>query len=248
MVFGSSFLSSSLEPLLDSVGILWFIVIVSFAVSLLTVVIYKFTTNQTMMKNLRDELKKMQAEVKKHSSNPQKMMQLNQQMMEKNMKLMSHSMTPTLITLIPLGILFLWLNTTLTYLPIAEDVQFTITVNFDDYVGNAELLVPKGMSIVDDATKQIQPKIDWRLSGKPGEYLLEWKVGDKSYTKDVVIANGQRYAEKTKVINDGVVKSIDINYKKNIVLPFWPHWGWLGSYILFSLIFSMVLRKMLKVY
>ncbi|MBN2420903.1 DUF106 domain-containing protein [Candidatus Woesearchaeota archaeon] len=247
MGFGDSLLNKLL-PLIDSVGIFWFVVIVSFAVSLLTVVIYKFATNQMMMKSLREELKKMQAEIKKHSGNPQKMMQLNKEMMSKNMKLMSHSMKPTIITMIPLLILFVWLNTTLTYAPLTEDVQFIVTVNFDDYVGNAELLVPKGMTIVDDAMKEIQSKVDWRLSGKPGEYLLEWKVGDKSYTKDVVIANGQKYAEKTKNINDGVVKSIDINYKKNVVLPFWPYWGWLGTYILFSLVFSIFLRKLLKVY
>lgn len=246
---GSALLSSYLGPLLNSFGIFWFIVFISFIVSLLTIIIYKYTTNQKMMKTYREDLKRMQAELKKNMSNQQKAMQIQKDMMDKNMRLLTHSMTSTLITLIPLGILFLWLNTNLTYVPIAENAQFTVTVSFDDYVGNAVLDVPKGMTIVDNATKEITNIVDWRLSGQKGEYLLEWKVGDKSYTKDVVIGEGQNYAEKTQKYNDGIVKQIDINYKPQKVLNLlgWQL-GWLGTYIIFSIIFSMVLRKILKVY
>lgn len=249
MLFFNGFLTSSLEPFLNSLGVLWFVILVAFIVSLLTVVIYKFTTNQTMMKGLRDDVARLQKDLKKNMQNQAKALSIQKEMMDKQMRMFSHSMTPTLITLLPILIIFGWLNANLSYIPISADTQFTVSVNFDDYIGNAELLVPKGMTIVDNATKEITSKVDWRLMGKPGEYLLEWKVGDKSYTKDVIIGNGQAYADKTENINDGVVKTIEINYKPQKVLNLFG-WklGWLGTYIIFSIIFSMIMRSVLKVY
>jgi len=242
-------LTSLLNPLLESMSIFWFVVTISFIVSLITSIVYKYTTNQRMMKELRDDVKRLQADFKKSMKDQQKAMRIQQEMMEKNMKLMSHSMMPTFITLIPLGILFLWLNSSLSFVPLTEGTQFTITVSFDDYVGNAELVAPKGIIVVDNATKPVAEKVDWRISGEKGEYLLEWKVGDKSYTKDVIIDDGKKYSEKIKKVDDGIVKTIEINYKKQQVMNLFG-WklGWLGTYIIFSLIFSMILRKVLKIY
>jgi len=237
-----------LSSILNSIGVLWFVVLISFVVVLITTIIYKFTTDQAMMKSLREDIKKLQVNLKKNMSNQNKAMVLQKEMMDKNMKMISHSFKATFITMIPILILFGWLNANLAYMPIQEDVQFAITVNFDDYIGNAEIVVPKGITLIDDATKEIKSSVDWRLSGKLGEYLIEWKVGDKTYSKNVIIANNQKYAEKTEIINDGIVKSIDINYKKQIINIFGLKLSWLWTYILCSVAFSMILKGLLKVY
>ena len=47
-----------------------------------------------------------------------------------------------------------------------------------------------------------------------------------------------------------MIKTIQINYKKLIVIPigFRDWFGWLGVYIWSSIIFTMALRKLMKVY
>jgi len=56
----------------------------------------------------------------------------------------------------------------------------------------------------------------------------------------------KRNFEKTS----GMMKSIQINYKKLVVIPIgFRDWlGWLGVYIWSSIIFTMGLRKIMKVY
>lgn len=244
----NGFLDPVLLPVLNGLGTLGFVVLIALVVSLITVLVYKFTTDQVLMKNIKEELDKLNKEAKKNLHDQKKAMEVQKQMFSKQMVMMKHSMTTTLITFLPIIILFSWLNAHLMYVPINADEQFTVTVNFDNYVGNAALNVPNGLTIVDNATKTISPKLDWRLSGKPGEYLLEWKIGDKSYTKDVFIGENN-YADATKIVNDGIVKTIQINYKQTKVLDILGlQIGWLWSYIIFAVIFSMVLRKVLKVY
>ena len=53
---------------------LWAVIIISFLVSLIITVIYKYTTNQTLMKQLKGEIKEFQKQMKELRSQPDKMM------------------------------------------------------------------------------------------------------------------------------------------------------------------------------
>lgn len=83
-------------------------VILTFFITL----IYKLTTNQEKMKDMKEELKILQNQMKEHKANPKKMMEIQKQAMEKNLAYMKHSFKPTLYTFLPLIIVFSWLRTT----------------------------------------------------------------------------------------------------------------------------------------
>ena len=65
----------------------------------------------------------------------------------------------------------------------------------------------------------------------------------------MLITDGYKYINPLKK-TDGSINAIKINYKKLVVLPIgYKDWfGWLGTYIWSSIIFTMVLRKIMKVY
>src|SRR3989338_2846898 len=253
-----SILNPVLYPLLN-LNIAVAIVIISFLLSLTMTVIYKLVTDQDLMKQLKSELKEFQKEIKELKSHPEEAMKVQKKMMETNMKYMINSMKPTLITFIPIIIIFGWLSAHLSYAPIAPNTEFTSTIEFDTKaLGEVTLTVPSDIGIIGDATKKIDGGIvGWTLIGLEGEYALEYKVNEKSYTKEIVITNNYEYADPVKTINDGIVKNINIDQKPLIVLNFLSkeqggffsgRWGWLGTYIVSSIIFSIVLRKLLKVY
>ena len=79
---------------------------------------------------------------------------------------------------------------------------------------------------------------------KEGDYFVDVEYDGKVYAKDVVVTSKQAYAEQVKTY-EGAVKSVTIGYEKFIVLSvgFWEWFGWLGVYILFSIAFSMGLKK-----
>jgi len=108
-----SFFNAVLGPLI-AWSPLGTIIIVAFILTLLITIVYKLMTDQDLMKSLKAEIKDFQKEMKNHKDNPSKMMELQKEAMGKNMKYMKHSMKPTLITFIPIILVFGWLRTTYT--------------------------------------------------------------------------------------------------------------------------------------
>jgi uncharacterized membrane protein (DUF106 family) len=249
MVF-ESVLNPIFNPLLN-LPITWVVVIMALIITFIITIIYKFTTNQNLMKELKGEMKELQKEMKELKSDPSKMMEVQKKAMQTNMKYMSHSMRSMLFTFIPIILIFGWMNAHLAYEQIAPGQDFTTTIEFYKGVtGEVELVVPDGITMNGEAVQPIDDgEVKWILSGEEGNYLLEYKVNGKSYTKDLLITQEPSYAKPIEVIKDKTVMQISIdNIKMKVFNLFGWQIGWLGSYIIMSIIFSMILRKLFKVY
>ena len=137
------------------------------------------------------------------------------------------------------------------YEGIKPQQDFSVTAFFEKNTnGGAELIVPEEITIVGDKTKKIEnDKATWALKGAEGEHLLEFAYNDEKQQKNILITNNDKYIEPIKKIADSKIKSIQINYTpKKILNLFGWKLGWLGTYILTSLLFTSLLRKVLKVY
>ncbi|MFH1065065.1 MAG: EMC3/TMCO1 family protein [Nanoarchaeota archaeon] len=86
------------------------ILMISLILTLATTLIYKYATDQEVMKTLKDDMKAMQAEMKTLKEHPEKMMALQKEAMQKNMKYMMKSFKPMLITFIPIVFIFGWMR------------------------------------------------------------------------------------------------------------------------------------------
>ncbi len=239
------------RPLLE-LGYFWAIVILSFVLTFLITIVYKFTTNQKLMKSMKAEMKKLQKEAKAFKNNPSKAMAHQKKLMEKNMQYMKHSLKPTLYTFIPIIIIFGWLNANLAYHPIQPETEFDVNVYFKEgTLGEIYLeAVPDNLTFISNSTQEIeQGMVSWTLKGPEGEYLLAFTYNDREYHKDVIISEENRYAPIQKDIKDSNITKIEIDNKK--VRPFGRFFGlnpgWLGAYIILSLVFSFALRKILKI-
>lgn len=187
-----SFLDPILSPLLN-LPILTAILIVSFIVTLIMTLIYKLMTDQKLMKELRDDIKKFQKQMKELRHDPNKVMEIQKQAMEKNMKYMTHSMKPTLITLIPIIIIFGWLNANLTYDPIMANQEFTTTLTFEESIaGPVQIMVPEGTEVIGDEESTIADNMaKWTLRSEEGDYIIKYKYGEKIYSKE--FKTGEKY-------------------------------------------------------
>jgi len=248
-------LDSVFNPILlplFKLGPLFMILIVSLIVSLVITFVYKWMTDQDLMKTLKGDVKSMQKEMKQLKDNPEKMMKMQKKAMEKNMKYMMHSLKPTLVTFIPLILIFGWLNAHMAFDPINPNEPFTTTIWMDeDIYGDVTLsAVPNGLSIQGNATQEIvKERATWILKGDAGEYSMDYEYKGRHYDMDVLITDEQLYGEPIKKVKDDIVVKTEIGYEKIIVMNLFG-WklGWLGTYIIFSLIFSLGLRKILKIH
>jgi len=204
------------------------------------------------MKELKDQLKDHQAQIKESKNNPSKAMEIQKKAMEVNMKYMSHYLRPTLITFIPIILIFGWMNSVFAFESIHPQQEFTVTAFFDkNSVGQAELSAPKDLEVVGYKKQNIQDgKATWTLKGtKEGEYPFDIGYNGDTQEHSILITSTAKYLPSVKKTS-GLINSIQINYKKLVVIPIgFRDWlGWLGTYILSSIVFTMSLRKLLKVY
>ena len=86
-------------------------------------------------------------------------------------------------------------------------------------------------------------EVKWIVSGNKGEYLFEYFFDGRKYNKEVLITEKNRYKEPVKRVKDKIVKSIETENKpKKLLNLFGWKVGWLGTYIIFSILFSIIIR------
>ncbi len=245
------FLNIIFAPLLK-LPVLFAVIILSFIISVIIIIITKYMTDQVMMKKLKEDIKENQRLAKESRGNPAKLMEVQKKQMELTKQQFKHSLKPTLITFIPIILIFTWMSSTFAYESIKPQQEFSVSTFFDKNAnGNVELIATEGITVVDGKLKQIENnKATWVLKGEEGEHILEIVYNGGTHQKEVLITKSNKYIEPIKEIRNSPIKSIQINYKKLVVLPIgYKDWlGWLGTYIIFSIILTMVLRKIFKVY
>lgn len=91
---------------LGHMPVIWGILLISVILSLITTLIYKFATDQSMLKQIREDTKKYQEQMKLCRDDPAKTMEIQKQMMPLQSKMMMQTMKPMLITIIPFLVIF----------------------------------------------------------------------------------------------------------------------------------------------
>ena len=230
------------------------LIAISFMISLLVTIIYKYATDQVLMKSLREEIKVHQKKMKELRSDPKKMMESQKRVMEANMQYMMKSLKPTLYTIVPIIIIFGWLSSHYSYYPLQSSQDFNITVNFKlGSSGNVELIAPEEFEIKSEKVQAVKEQNSWILSPKQnGKYTLEVKYQENGYPFNVLITNELKYEQVETKPKDSQIDKIIIGNKKvkpfgNLSIFGWQP-GWLATYIIFSIIFSLGLKKAFKLH
>ena len=238
---------------------LFFIIILALIVTVISTFVHKWLTNQEHLKSLKKRQKEIQKELKKCKDH-NLMQELNMEMMKLTGVMFKSSMKPMFVTIIPFLLIFGWANANIAYDPISPNNEFFIKASFGSGVsGNAEIHVPVGIKVISGNVKEIveietgwifqtkKGEALWTLEGDVGEYEIEVLFLDERAVKELVISEGAYY-KGIKKSYDGNIEEIIVGNKKRIYLDIlgWEI-GWLGSYILLSILFSIILRKVLKV-
>ncbi|MBN2881684.1 DUF106 domain-containing protein [Candidatus Woesearchaeota archaeon] len=267
--FLSNFLLS-LDPFIS-------IFLVSLFISLLSTLAFKFFTNQKEMKRLRDEAKEHQNKAKEHQKkgNQSEMLREQQEAMDLSMQTFKHSMKPSLITMLPIIFIFGWMNVNMAFMNIEPSADFSVFAVFDEIGGTVLMEIPDELTLLTNASQDVKAiqltddardtlidknralsdikKKDsynvaiWRLNGPAGTYNLTIHYDNLTVTKDLIISETRHYANPVKVVKSFGMHSIIIGNERIIFNVLGLKIGWLGTYIILSLVFGNVLRKLLKV-
>ncbi len=232
------------------------ILIISIILGVITTLVYKYASNQKKIKELKDETKALQKKIKAISkTNPEKMMELNSKMMKLNGPLMKETMKPTLWTIIPSLLILTWMAANLAFMPIIPGQTFEVITEFNEGItGNVSMFaIPEGLEFINGATQEISDgQARWVLkSSDENTYTLTINYKDLDFNQDVIITNAREYINPEQIVKkEGLNKIIVGNEKIKPFkgAPIIGNLNWLWSYILLTMIFTTVLRKLLKVY
>jgi len=86
------------------------IILIATAISLISLIITKYMTDQKRMKELKERQKELTKLSKEVKNDMKKFSEINGEIMKISMEMMKHSFKPLLITLIPLLLLFVWIR------------------------------------------------------------------------------------------------------------------------------------------
>ncbi|MEM4259665.1 MAG: EMC3/TMCO1 family protein [Candidatus Woesearchaeota archaeon] len=231
------------------------IFLICFVINFVIILVYKYTTDQKEMKRLKEQLSKYQKEMREAKNNTKKLMEIQKKSMEVNFKYMKHSFKSTLYTFLPIIILFAWLNSHIAYEQILPNTEFNVTAIFDRATQPTVTLESNPPLKIDKKTKNIvdNTKADWVLSGEEGSYVLTFIYKNNTYDKKLVISSLRKYEQPVLAVNDKTKEFKKIIIGNKEIKPFEgvPVIGrlsWIWVYIIFSILMSIGLRKIMKVY
>ena len=246
--------------------ILLIILTVSFLASLAVSLVYKFATNQKEMKRLREETERLQKEIKS-IKDPQKALDVQKQAMNVSMEYSMKSMKPTFFTLIPLLLVFSWLSSTIAYEPLLPMQLFPVSVTFGQGISGmvTATSIPDSLNITHQA-EITNGVAGFQASGPEGSYTINFNYDNITFSREVLVS-GSKYLPPLLLMKSSDIKttgmsSLDLSKSpvKQVLLGNSPAHplgdiavfgyrpGWLAVYILSSLVFSMALRKLMKLY
>jgi uncharacterized membrane protein (DUF106 family) len=237
----------------------WMILIIAFLVTLLTTVIYKYTTDQKTLREIKKDMKDLKDKLKKHSNDQKKMMSIQKEMLDKNMIMMKQSFKSMLYTFIPLILIFAWMNATIAYEPILPNSNVTITATISNsYPGDMTKInissIPltkitrnAGYDPGNDKIKAAQ----WIMeTGKEGTYTVLIESETFKQSKELLVTSGRKYVNPISQYKESQLKSLLIGNGKVKPLQGIPVIGglnWLWTYIILSVFMSIGLRKLMNV-
>jgi uncharacterized membrane protein (DUF106 family) len=230
--------------LLNNLSYFWIIFLLAFIITVLTTLVYKYTTDQKKLKRVKEDLKSLREKQKKHVNNQKKFMEIQKDMMSRNTDLMKESFKPMIYTMLPLIILLSWMAGNLAFEPInpAQAFQVSIELNTQE---NVTLQVPEGMEIISENG------VSWMIRAQTeGTYQLLFVGETFSETKDVLITTKKDYINPVQTYNSNL-KQVTVGQKPvkplgDISIFGWMP-GWLGTYIILSIFLSILVRKLLRV-
>jgi hypothetical protein len=126
----------------------------------------------------------------------------------------------------------------------------------EGHASNATISSIPELSMASSATQQIkyeeeknERKAEWRLSGTEGEYKITIDYNNEKYDHTLLISKDKKYSAPEKMIQNSKLTKIVVGYDKVYTITiFGVRFTWFWTYLILSIILSILIRKILQVY
>ena len=240
------------------------ILLATVVISVISTLAYKYTTDQKKMKRIKEKLKDLQAQMKEARGDQDKMLKLNGQIMKSHNEYSMQSMRSILFTIIPVMLIFIYLQANVAFTPIAPGDEFDMLLDYrdTDRIGDVIVMPAVGMDLLNRTDYEKSGFLGFgRMNGEritllapaePGEYTVTFTSTNTTVNRSVIVTNGREYAPASVAFRESALRAAAIDYRglRIFDIGWLPGWlqGWIAVYIILTLIFTNIFRKIMKVY
>jgi uncharacterized membrane protein (DUF106 family) len=241
-----SWLNPILYPLVH-IDPLVAVIVLSFVVALCNKVAYWKFTDQSLIREYKAQLKKFQEQLKKAKDDTKKMLEIQSKMMDINMQLMTQQFKPLLITMLPVIIIFGWMSLHLAYDPLTANQPFSTQI---DLVQARQISAHSQTAQLLSEPVLIGDTVQFTWNATLGNHTIFYSISDGSSTRNItqrVLVDVIDYVNPLQTISDPDVRQLRVlNPSKTVFTLFGLDFTWFWSYVLFSILFSIAIHRLLK--
>lgn len=245
----------------------WGLIFISVVVGIMMLFIFKHTSNQAGIKQLKNELKAHLLEFRLYKDDVALSLEAMKDLFQTNFGYIKFALKPMLILMVPTILILIQLATWYEFRPlqVGEKSILSIKVKNAAVLDRVEIQTPEGLQI-ETPPIRIAPlsEIDWRLKAtRVGDWQIRLIVDGKEYSKTVRVGSrfvklapyrlagnslsGLLYPVEKSLPGDGALSEIHIRY---------PHretrvWGmpihWLVIFLVVSIAAGFSMKGVFKV-
>ena len=243
---------------------LWGIIFISIMVGIFAALVYRFTANQKVIKRVNNKIKAHILELIIFDYSPVLILTAMFNIFKNLFIYIRYSLTPMIFHIIPVIIILIQVYFIYGYSPFKPGDNSVITLELQDNNILSEAIKLNACDKLEIVSSPVyvpvKNEVSWKVLMKEyGKGTVTFKVGDKIYKKDIIISN-----KKTKITplsisggfftqfknlgstylpNDGVVKSISVEYPEGSLSISGWNIHWLLVFLILSLVSGAVIMK-----
>lgn len=239
--------------------------ILSAIFGILAIVIFKYTSNQTAIGKVRDNIKAQMLAMKLFKDSMSVTVKIQGRLFTGALLLMLHSLRPMLVMIIPFTLVLAQMGLWYQARPLMLGEQTVLTIKVDpSEINNVKLESLPGAKITAGPVTAIDKnEINYKIEAtENGSHEIVFQIGNDTFTKQMVVGEGfvrlnpvrtdgnigkmLLYPDEKPFSADSPVKSISLNYPDRISKTSGTDW-WIAYFFVMSLIAALILKPILKV-
>lgn len=245
-------------------------IVISFLTGLLMLFVFKWTSNQRGIKEVKNKIKAHLLELRLYKDSLALSLQAQGNILRCNLRYIGYSAKPMMVMILPLILILIQLNFWFGYQSLTPNQSTLLKVKLKENQNPVQIsleIEPSPELNIETLPLRIEEfqEINWRFSAREqGIHQLTLTIDGETVNKRVSVAQkalskispmktGKNfiqqvlYPAESPIKGDSMVRSIEIQYPtKNMNLFGW-HIHWLIVYFVLSIIFGFALKGVFKI-
>jgi len=245
-------------------------IVVSLLTGLLMLLIYRFTSNQTGIKKVKNKIKAHLLEIRLYKDSLSLSLKAQGKILLANLKYIGLNFRPLLVMIIPVLLILIQLNFWFGYQPLEPDRPALLKVKLNEGLNPMQtdigLELPDALAAETPALRiEEEREVDWRISPKAkGRHNIHINLGGRKVAKIIVtdmqrlskispirhnrsFLNNLLYPVEKPIPKDIPVTSIEIAYPAKYLNLFGLNVHWIIAFFILSIVFGFAFKGVFKV-